>query len=219
VRLLVTRPREQARALVEALAERGFDVVVRPLIRIESLSDDPVDTTGYDWVIVTSPNGAREFGRRRTGVLPQVAVIGPGTAAALEEAGIDANLEPGVHTQEGLVAAFRGLAEPPRRPLFVGAENARSVLVDQLGAEFLPLYRTHELVPDDLPDVDLVLLLSPSAARAYAHADGTAPVLSIGPETTAAAAGAGLDVVAQSRSSDLGGLVDCATAWRASLRS
>ena len=54
MRLLVTRPREQARPLVEALAERGFDVVVRPLIRIESLSDDPVDTTGYDWLNLIS---------------------------------------------------------------------------------------------------------------------------------------------------------------------
>lgn len=219
MRVLVTRPQELARPLVDALVDRGFDVVVRPLIRIESLSDDPVDTTGYDWVIVTSPNGASEFARRRTGVLPQVAVIGPGTAAALEDAGIDADLEPGVHTQEGLIAAFRGLPEPPRRPLFVGAEGARRVLVEQLGAEFLPLYRTHELVPADLPDVDVVLLLSPSAARAYARAGGTAPALSIGPETTAAAADAGLEVAAQSRSSDLVGLVDCATAWRASLRS
>lgn len=219
MRVLVTRQREQARPLVDALVARGFDVIVKPLIRIERLSGDPIDTSQYDWVIVTSPNGAREFARRQTGVLPQIAVIGPGTAAALEEAGIDADLDPAVHTQEGLVAAFRTLDDRPRRPLFVGAEGARRVLVDELGAEFLPLYRTFELGPADLPEVDLVLLLSPSAARAYARAGGTAPVISIGPETSAVAADAGLDVAAEAQSSDLGGLVDCAAAWRDSLRS
>jgi uroporphyrinogen-III synthase len=219
VRVLVTRPREQARPLVDALVERGFDVLVRPLIRIEPLSDDPIDTSPYDWLIVTSANGAREFARRRVGVLPQVAAIGPGTAATLEEAGIDTKLEPAVHTQEGLVAAFRMLDAPPVRPLFVGAEGSRNVLVEELGAEFVPLYRTLELRPGDLPEVDLVLLLSPSAARAYARAGGTAPVISIGPQTSAAAAQAGLDVAAEAPSSDLGGLVDSAAAWRASSRS
>ena len=219
MRVLVTRPREQARPLVDALVERGFDVLVRTLIRIEPFSDDPIDTSPYDWVIVTSPNGAREFARRRVGALSRVAAIGPGTVAALKEAGIGTNLEPAVHTQEGLVAAFRALGALPVRPLFVGAESSRSVLVDELGAEFLPLYRTFEVTPADLPEVDLALLLSPSAAHAYARAGGTAPVISIGPQTSAAAAEAGLNVAAEAPSSDLGGLVDSAAAWRASLRS
>jgi uroporphyrinogen-III synthase len=217
--VLVTRPREQVRPLVDALVERGFDVLVRPLIRIEPLSDDPIDTSPYDWVIVTSPNGAREFARRQVGSLPQVAAIGPGTAAALEQAGIGTSLEPAVHTQEGLVAAFRTLTAAPQRPLFVGAAGSRTLLVDELGAEFLPVYRTLELNPGDLPEADLAVLLSPSAARAYAAAGGTAPVISIGPQTSAAAAHAGLEVAAEATSSDLGGLVDSAAAWRASSRS
>src|SRR5207244_2681140 len=64
LRVLVTRPREQAPPLVDALESRGFDVVVEPLIRIEALSDDPIDVHGYDCVIVTSPNGVRELARR-----------------------------------------------------------------------------------------------------------------------------------------------------------
>jgi len=214
VKVLVTRQREQARPLIDALVAHGFDVVVKPLIRIEPLSDEPIDTSGYDWVIVTSPNGAREFARRRTGALSQVAVIGPGTAAALQEAGIAASLDPAVHTQEALVDALRALPEPPRRPLFVGAERARRLVVEALQADFVPLYRTHELVPNELPDVDLVLLLSPSAASAYGRAGGRAPVVSIGPQTTAAARGAGLEVVAEADSPDIAGLVDSAAAWR-----
>jgi uroporphyrinogen-III synthase len=216
VRVLVTRPREQARPLVDALRALGFDVVVQPLIRIEPLSDEPIDVEGYDCVIVTSPNGARELARRMSGEPLMVAAIGPGTAAALEEAGVHPNLTAEVHTQEGLVAA---LSERPQRALFVGAEDARSVLADELGADFLPAYRTVELPPDELPEVDVVLLMSPSAANAYARAGGRGPVISIGPQTTSAARAAGVEVVAEARPHDLEGLVDSAAAWRASSRS
>jgi uroporphyrinogen-III synthase len=216
VKVLVTRQREQARPVVDALVARGFDVVVKPLIRVELLSDEPIDVQGYDCVIVTSPNGARELARRMSGEPALVAAIGPGTAAALEEAGIRANLTADVHTQEGLAAAF---VERPRRSLFVGAEGARSFLAEELGADFLPIYRTVELPVDDLPEADLVLLMSPSAAGAYACAGGRGPAVSIGPQTTSAARAAGIQVVAEARPHDLEGLVDSAAAWRDSSRS
>jgi uroporphyrinogen-III synthase len=216
VKVLVTRQREQARPLVEALVARGFDVVVQPLIRIEPLSEEPIDVGAYDCVIVTSPNGARELARRMTGKVSEIAAIGPGTAAALDEAGLPASLIADVHTQEGLAAAF---AKRPRRSLFVGAEGARSFLAEELGADFLPAYRTVELTVDQPPEVDLVLLMSPSAAGAYASAGGRAPAVSIGPQTTAAARTAGIDVVAEADSHDLEGLVDSAAAWRDSSRS
>ena len=208
----MTRPREQAQPLVDELERRGFDVVVEPLIAVESLSDDPIDVGGYDWVIVTSPNGARELTRRMSVAPARIAAIGPGTAAALEEAGLRADVVAEVHTQEGLVAALPA----PQRALFVGAEGARSHLADELGAEFLPAYRAVELEVDELPAVDLALLMSASAARAYAHAGGRGPAISIGPQTTSAAREHGVDVVAEAESHDMRGLVDSAASWRAS---
>jgi uroporphyrinogen-III synthase len=211
--VLVTRPREQATALVKALESRGFDVVVEPLIRIEPLSVDAIDVGGYDCVIVTSPNGARELARRMSERPAMLAAIGPGTAAALHDEGLDADVTADVHTQEGLVAAFKGR---PRRTLFVGAEGARTHLVEELGADFVAAYRTVELPSDDLPEADLALLMSASAARAYAQSGGRGPAVSLGPQTTAAARGAGVDVVAEAASHDVQGLVDSAAAWRAS---
>ncbi len=216
MRVLVTRPRDQARPLADALAARGFDVVVEPLIRIEGLSEEPIDVRGYDCVIVTSPNGAHELARRMTGKPELLAAIGPGTASALEQEGLAADVTADLHTQEGLVAA---LGERPRRSLFVGAEGARSFLADELRADFLPAYRTLELVPEELPPVDLAVLMSPSAASAYARAGGRGPAVSIGPQTTNTARTAGVDVVAEASSHDLKGLVDSAVAWRDSLRS
>jgi uroporphyrinogen-III synthase len=215
MRVLVTRQREQAQPLVDALTARGFDVVVEPLIRVEPLSDEPIDVDGYDCVLVTSPNGARELARRLRGRPRRLAAIGPATAAALADAGLSAEVVAGVHTQEGLVAA---LGERPRRALFIGAEGARPFLADELGADVVAAYRTVEL-DAELPEADVVLLLSASAARAYARAGGRGPALSLGPQTTAAARAAGVDVVAEAESQDMQGLVDSAAAWRASSRS
>ena len=216
LRVLVTRPREQAQPLVEALVSEGFDVVVEPLIAIEPLSAEPIDVRGYDCVIVTSANGARELARRMNETPQRIAAIGPGTVAALDEAGLRAEVVADVHTQEGLVDAF---SQRPQRALFVGAEGARSYLAEALDSDFLAVYRTVELSVDDLPPADLAILMSPSAARAYASAGGRAPAVTIGPQTTSAAQAAGVAVVAEARSQDVRGLVDSAAAWRASSRS
>src|SRR5439155_146104 len=160
-----------------------------PLIRIEPLGHEPIDVSGYDWVVVTSPNGAAELLRRARGTLPRVAAIGRGTAEAPGERGVEADVGARGSTQEGPPG------RPPRpagRVLFAGAESARRLLVDALGADFLPLYRTVELRPDAPPEGDLVVLASPSAARAFGGLGVGIPAVTIGPQTTAAARTAGV---------------------------
>ena len=67
MKVVVTRPRDQAAAAGrERLEVLGIDVVECPLIEIERTSDEPIDAAGYDWLIVTSPNGADELARRGT---------------------------------------------------------------------------------------------------------------------------------------------------------
>jgi uroporphyrinogen-III synthase len=202
MRVIVTRPRAQAQPLAEALAARGAEVVECPLIEVERVSDEPVDGTGYDWVIVTSPNGAAELARRGRN-LPRLAAVGPGTAEALRAHGLEPAFVPRESTQDGLL---RELPRPAGRVLFAAAEGARRGPVAELGADFVALYRTRELTPE-LPAGDLVVLASASAARAYAAAGGTAPAVSIGPETSTAARAAGLAVAAEARTHDLDGLV------------
>jgi uroporphyrinogen-III synthase len=200
VRVLVTRPHGQADELLQRIGELGHDAVHCPLIATEPISDDPIDVTGYDWVVVTSPNGARELLRRAGGPLPRVAAIGRATAQALG----GADLVPRISTQEGLLAE---LPRPPGRVLLAAAEGARRLLVDDLGADFVALYRTRELVPEALPDGDLVVLASPSAARSLAGTGRMIPTVTIGPETTRAAREGGLEVLAEAETHDLDGLV------------
>ena len=203
MRVIVTRPEGQAEPLAGRIRALGHEVVLCPLTRIEPLGDEPIELDGVDWLLVTSVNGAAELARRARGRPRNVAAIGPGTAAALRSAGFRVDLVPQTATQEGLLAE---LPPPSGRVLFAGAAGARRLLADELGAEFLPLYRTIELSPER-PDGDLVVLASASAARAFARLTNAVPAVSIGPETTRAAESAGLTVLAEAEEHDLEGLV------------
>ncbi len=130
----------------------------------------------------------------------RVAAIGQATAEAFG----GADLVPAVSTQEGLLAE---LPRPAGRVLFAGAEGARRLLADELGADVVALYRTRELEPEQTPAGDLVVLASASAARAFGRLGVEIPAVSIGPQTTAAARAAGVDVVREAATHDVAGLL------------
>lgn len=204
MRVVVTRSPGQAEPLASRIAELGHEVVLCPLIRVDRIGGGPVELSAYDWVIVTSPNGAAELMMRARGRPARVAAIGPGTAAALARVGIEADLVPAVSTQEGLLAE---LPRPPGRVLLAAAEGARTLIVDELGADVRPLSRTTELRPAP-PAGDFVVLASASAARAFGALGAGIPAVSIGQQTTTAAREAGIRVIAEAQQHDLDGLVD-----------
>ena len=213
MRLVVTRPEGREQELVARLAAAGHEVVWCPLVRTEPVGPARVDLTPYDWVVLTSRTAAAELARRAEGRWPPVAVVGPGTAAELRAHGVEPAVVADVSTQEGMLDA---LPRPAGHVLFAGAEDARPLLADALGADVVVLYRTLELRPRAFPPADLVLLASASAARAYGALGSGPPAVSIGPQTSAAARAAGVDVVGEAETHDVDGLV--AAVERASLR-
>ena len=172
------------------------------MIAIERTSDEPIDGAGYEWVIVTSPNGADELVRRGRN-LPKLAAVGPGTAERLREHGLEPAFVPRVSSQDGLLREF---PRPAGRVLFTAAEGARRRPIDELGADFVALYRTRLLAPKP-PRGDVVVLASGSAARAYAAAGGRARAVTIGPQTSCVAESVGLAVAGEAETHDLEGLV------------
>ena len=203
MKVVVTRPRDQAGPLVHRLEELGHEVVECPLIEVEPLPG-PVDVVGYDWVIVTSPNGARELVSRASTELPKVAAVGPGTAETLRGLGVEPDFVPAVSSQDGLLDEF---PQPAGRVLFAAAEGARRGPIDRLGADFVALYTTRLVRPARPPEGDLVVLASGSAAKSFAALGVNLPAVTIGPQTTRTARAAGLQVLAEAETHDLDGLI------------
>lgn len=141
-RIVITRRREQAEGLREALRRKGAAVVELPTIGLEPpRSWKPLDAAirrlpDYDWVIFTSTNGVGFFFRRlkRPRMLkgPRLAAIGPATAEALKAQGLRADVVPNEYRAEGLLRALRGERWRGKRVLLARAGEARAVLPGEL---------------------------------------------------------------------------------------
>ena len=153
VTIAVTRARAQASALARRLRSLGAATVEAPAIRIVPIDGPAPEITRYDLVCLTSPNGVRLLFDRvyraghdaRVFSGARVAAIGPGTAAALREHGLIADVVPTRFVAEGLVDALADL--PVQRALIARAAQARDVLpaaLRQRGVEVdvLALYET-----------------------------------------------------------------------------
>jgi uroporphyrinogen III methyltransferase/synthase len=235
-RVVVTRARAQASGLGATLRELGADVVELPAIRIEPRIESEearqaASSIGeYALVCLTSPNGVsllfealREAGldaRALAGAT--VGAIGPGTARALAERGVVADVVPERFVAEALAEALAEVDVSGRRVLVARAAEARDVLPDALrerGAEVdvVALYETVREDPDETAigaaqGADYVTFTSSSTVRNLTEALGErfprdARVVSIGPVTSEAARDAGLEVDVEAERHDVEGLV------------
>jgi len=235
-RVVVTRARAQASGLAATLRELGAEVVELPAIRIDPQLDKLEVTQAvesiadYALVCLTSPNGVdllfealREAGldaRALAGAT--VAAIGPGTARALAEHGVVADVVPERFVAETLVEALAEIDVSGRRALVARAAEARDVLPDALrerGAEVdvVALYTTVRETPDEAAieaaqGADYVTFTSSSTVRNLTEALGKrfplgARIVSIGPVTSDAARDAGLEVHVEAERHDVDGLL------------
>jgi uroporphyrinogen III methyltransferase/synthase len=154
--IAVTRARAQASGLAAQLAELGAEVVQAPVIRVSALPGPAPDLRRYDLVCLTSPNGVQMLFERmsaegldaRALAGTRVAAIGPGTARALADHGVIADVVPERFVAEGLIEALADWeGGSGSRALVARAVQARDVLPDALrerGAEVdvLALYET-----------------------------------------------------------------------------
>jgi uroporphyrinogen III methyltransferase/synthase len=237
LRVVVTRARAQASGVAATLRALGADVVELPAIRIESRIDAPevrdavADLHSYALVCLTSPNGvhllfeamAAQGRDARSLANATVAAIGPGTAAALAEHGVTADLVPERSIAESLVEALAEVDVAGRPVLVARAAEARDVLPDALrerGAELdvVSLYETVAEDPDpeavaEAASADYVTFTSSSTVRNLLAAIGdhfprSARIVSIGPVTSEAAREAGLEVHVEADRNDPSGLVE-----------
>ncbi|HST70639.1 MAG TPA: uroporphyrinogen-III C-methyltransferase [Solirubrobacterales bacterium] len=235
-RVVVTRARAQASGLARTLRELGAEVVELPAIRIEPRieSEEVQKVAGalgvYELICLTSPNGVRLLfeameavgvdARALAGVT--VAAIGPGTARALAERGVLADVVPERFVAEGLIEALEDTEVAGARVLVARAAEARDVLPDALrerGAEVdvVPLYETVREQPGDdeieaAQSADYVTFTSSSTVTNLTAALGDrfpsgARIVSIGPITSETVRAAGLEVDIEAERHDVDGLL------------
>ncbi|MEI6667417.1 MAG: uroporphyrinogen-III C-methyltransferase [Acidobacteriota bacterium] len=174
-RVVVTRPREQARELVELLEDQGADVLVAPTVRIapptgyETLDQACAQIGNYDWVVLPTLAGTEVFLRRllagpndvRSLHGVGICAIGQTSVDRFAALGIRVDARPAEYTPEGIVEA---LAAERRldglRILIPRAEGVRDVLAAELrraGADVTEVaaYRIVKVLPGDDGEIDL----------------------------------------------------------------
>jgi uroporphyrinogen-III synthase len=146
LRIVVGRARHQASALSSGLRELGAEVSEIPFIEIRKpRSYQPLDTAlknlqDYDWLILTSVNGAAALWKRlrklrltkRQFKHLKVAAIGPATKQAIEKRGIKVNVVPEQYVAESVVESLRDQVAG-KRVLLARARVARDVIPRELG--------------------------------------------------------------------------------------
>lgn len=181
MRVLITRPIEDAKPLADALAERGIDVLIEPLLEITQLENVEIDLQGVQALLFTSANGVRAFAAASPRRSLRVFAVGDGSAEAARRAGFD-EVESAKGDVEALAALVVDRLKPDGGILFhaagtvtagdlksrleaLGYEVRRAQLYD---AKIATALSTETRANLTLGGIDAILLFSPRTARTFA---------------------------------------------------
>ena len=143
-RILVTRPREQARELVERLEEAGAEAIEAPTVTSEPPEDETMlidaaaNAASFDWIVFTTATAVESFlrvllagqGDVRALKGVKLCAIGPSTSDRLRAFGIRADLAPAEYGADVVADALSG--SDGARILIVRPDQARDVLAKEL---------------------------------------------------------------------------------------
>lgn len=209
MRVAVTRSRDRAGALADALAAAGARPVLVPLIDFEAVDTEtlaaPLDRLAageYRWLVISSITTVRALkqwaqrkGTRLADLVPagtQVATIGPTSTAILTAEGLRVDLAPtDLQSAAGLVALWPDAAgESAPRVLLPQSNLAEPTLVDGLtakgwGVEVVRAYRTVDYPAEGRNRLTAVL----AAAERPTAAETAYPELAVAAAAAEVAAG------------------------------
>lgn len=182
MRLLITRPAEDAAPLAEALTRKGHEVLLDALIEIVPM--DPMPTLALDdvqAVLLTSANGARALATATERRDIKLLAVGERTAVAARDAGFGDVTSANGDVEDLTKLAIEELDPAKGRVLHVGGAAVAGDLVGALGkakfqAERVALYEARAatvlggatIAAMGRGDLDGVLLFSPRTAATFA---------------------------------------------------
>jgi uroporphyrinogen III methyltransferase/synthase len=236
-RIVVTRPIEQADGLRSSLEELGAEVFVQPAIRIEPPENwSALDATlarleSFDWIVFSSANGVRALldrlcsgpGDLRRLAGARLAAIGSGTAAALADYRLKADLLPEEFRAEALAEVLIG--QSGQRLLLVRASRGREVLAERLSAAGREVEQVVAYCSTDVDEpepsvvaaleagrIDFITVTSSAIARSLARLLGPllarTKLVSISPITSATLRELGYPPAAEATAYTMDGVVD-----------
>jgi uroporphyrinogen III methyltransferase/synthase len=157
-RIVITRPRAQADEFIELLESHGAEAILFPTIELQPISDTAAldkaieSLFTYNWVVFTSVNAVEYFYRRlrmlgkdaRAFGDAKICAVGPKTAEALSQIGLNADDIPSQSRGAAIAAELKDVA-------------GRKILLPRarIGADDLPNgLREREAIVDDIPIYD-----------------------------------------------------------------
>jgi uroporphyrinogen-III synthase len=178
MRVLVTRPLDDANETAALLKARGHDPVVAPLLEVRYHDGQPLHLDGVQAILATSANGVRAVARRTSLRDIPVFAVGSQTAQAARDAGFG-DVRDADGNADTLAASVMAGANPANGPLLhaAGAEAEgrfaaaltaagftvrTEVLYDVPAVAELPAAATAAF-----PALDAVLLFSARSAQAF----------------------------------------------------
>ena len=224
--IIVTRATERAGGLITLLHDQGAQVLEIPVTTTVDAVDGGRDLRtainnieSYDWVVVTSPEGAHRFREAISSITSvrqhfKVGAVGTATAAALGRA----DLVPNVQTGRSLGESFP-----------FGSGRILLAVAESAGTDFeeaarhkgwtvhrVTTYRTIPITPDrdrktEIVVADAITFASASSVRAWHDVFGTTMpkvVVAMGPMTATALTEIGISDVVVATEQSLTGLVE-----------
>ena len=224
--IIVTRATERAGGLTTLLHDQGAQVLEIPVTTTVDAVDGGRDLRtainnieSYDWVVVTSPEGAHRFREAISSITSvrqhfKVGAVGTATAAALGRA----YLVPNVQTGRSLGESF---PSGSGRILLAVAESAGTDFEEAARhkgwtVHRVTTYRTIPITPDrdrktEIVVADAITFASASSVRAWHDVFGTTMpkvVVAMGPMTATALTEIGISDVVVATEQSLTGLVE-----------
>ncbi|MBA62120.1 MAG: uroporphyrinogen-III C-methyltransferase [Planctomycetaceae bacterium] len=235
-RILVTRAASQSDEFSRKLSQLGAEVVLQPAIEIlppenyQALDRVIESIIDMKWIVFSSSNGVQYFLNRlleigfdtRHLAQAKLAAIGPGTASALEDFNLKADLLPQQYRAESMVEALAPHVAG-EKVLLIRASRGRDILplgLRDAGAEVeqIVVYRSEDvkmLSPSTTEAVkqgiDWVTFTSSAIARSSIgllgeHLQGLKSV-SISPITSETMRGLGFEPTVEAKQYDLDGMI------------
>ncbi|HUO99809.1 MAG TPA: uroporphyrinogen-III synthase [Rhizomicrobium sp.] len=178
MRILITRPKEDAERFAEAARARGHEAVCAAVLSVHFYEGPELTLDGVSAVLATSANGVRAFARRTDNRELPVFTVGPQTADAAKRAGFE-RVECADGDAETLAAAVTGWVKPEDGVLLhaASADNdgkVKALLVEEgytvdITAlyDIIPAYKLPEAAREPLArgTLDAVVVFSQRSAQ------------------------------------------------------